>query len=185
MDKDIVDGFKEESKQILGELEQILSKLEDSPTDAKAEFPATLLADFSQRIDRIMGTVQTLLMEAPNHFGLKRIAQISELCKKLGYTASISKRKELIPIFSGFWADTVEVVAELVDAVEDDKASERIAKEFSSIVQGRLEWLAKKINASSKAAAAALAGKSEAPQAQDNDAEIDVASLLKDLDLGN
>jgi chemotaxis protein histidine kinase CheA len=142
LDKEILDGFREESTELLEELEDLLSKL-DQPSK---EFPSQTLSDFSQRIDRIMGGAQTMLMMDEGHMGLMRIGGIASLCKKLGYKAAELKDTRLIPIFSGFLADTVEVLDGLVQAIDDEDESERLAKAFASIVESRLHWLSEKIN---------------------------------------
>src|SRR4051812_22031931 len=94
MDKDILDGFKEEANQILKELDKVIESLELPHKD----FPSQLLSEFSQKIDRIMGAAKTLGLEDPHHMGLKRISQISQICKALGYRAAEVKVLSLIPI---------------------------------------------------------------------------------------
>ncbi len=164
MDKEILDGFQVESKLLLKELIKILDQLESW----EGAFPTSQLEGFSQVIDRIMGAAQTLAMEAPNHAGLKRISRIAELCKRLGYAAAQRRATEFIPIFAAFWADTVDVLGDLIDVIDDEVASTRIAKEFSQVVQGRLEWLSQKV----------MAGAPEAGKAAQG---FDLKDLLKDF----
>lgn len=148
IDLDILADFQKEAKQLLEELTEVVEQLEET----QKEFPSTQLETFSQRIDRIMGAAKTLGMLAPDHMGLKRIAAIAEICKKLGYKASEFRATPLIPIFSAFWADTIEVMSDLVDSVGDEKKSEEIAKSFSSVVQNRLVWLSEKLQQHAPAA---------------------------------
>ncbi len=147
MDLEILEAFREESEQILQELTSVIDALE-SPGE---EFPTALLAEFSQKIDRIMGAAKTLAMDAPDHRGLSRIGQIAEVCKSLGYRAAEVKDLALIPVFAGFWADTLEVIGELVESVEDEAKSARIAGDFSSVLHKRLTWLSEKINGAAQA----------------------------------
>ncbi len=142
LDQDILNGFREESTELLEELDDLLSKLDQPSKD----FPAQTLSDFSQRIDRIMGGAQTLVMMDETHLGLARIGGIAALCKKIGYKAAELKDSRLIPIFSGFLADTVEVLNDLVQAVDDEDKSAQLAKAFASIVESRLHWLSEKIS---------------------------------------
>lgn len=142
IDADILADFQTESKAILQELTEVVEKLEDSDGD----FPTTELQTFSQRIDRIMGAAKTMLMMDSQHQGMQRIAGIAEICKQLGYKAAEAKASDLIPIFAAFWADTIDVMTELVDCVEDATECARISHSSAQVLQNRLQWLAQKIN---------------------------------------
>lgn len=146
LDKDIVVDFKKETSEILLELEEIVEGLES----VKKEFPAELLAAFAQRIDRIMGAAKTIGMSQPNHNGLQRIGAIAQLCKELGYRAAESNAQVIVPLFAAFWADTLEVIAELVNSLEDEQKSAELANSFSSVLEKRLTWLSEKLNELSK-----------------------------------
>jgi len=175
LDPEILESFREESAKVLAELTEVVEMLEK----VRGEFPAKLLEDYSQKIDRIMGAAKTIQMTAPDNVGLKRISKMSELCKKLGYKAAERKIPQLIPIFAAFWADVIEVVEELINALEDPVETESIATNYSPVLQKRLEWLASKVSKDNALEhVGAAAGKS---QAITND--IDVMSLLKDLGL--
>lgn len=139
MDKEIIDSFREESGPILDELEEIVEKLED----ASGEYPSQLMLDFSQRIDRIMGTAMTVALDDPEHTGPARIGQLSELCKFMGQQAAATKRSELLPIFAAFWADTIEVIRELIKKLEDKEGCKSVANNYSAVLKKRLEWLSK------------------------------------------
>jgi hypothetical protein len=141
IDSDILADFQAETKGLLAELEDVVEKLEEQVT----VFPAGELEQFAQRIDRIMGAAQTLAQFDASHQGLKRIGGIAQLCKKLGYTASQLKLPALVPIFAGFWADTLEVLGELVDAVGDEAKTKQLTDSFSSVLQNRLTWLSEKV----------------------------------------
>ncbi|MEK6578454.1 MAG: hypothetical protein AABZ55_04445 [Bdellovibrionota bacterium] len=142
MSDSILEIFKVESLKLIGELNGVVKVLENS----HQIFPSELLEEFSQKIDRIMGTAQVINELNPKHLGLKRIGTIAELCKKIGYGAVEKKDVALLPIFAAFWADTLEVIGELLNALENEKATEKISREFSEVVQSRLEWLAKKVS---------------------------------------
>lgn len=141
IDKEIIDGFKEETNTLLEGLNDIIEELED--TDE--EFPVHLLENFSQQIDRIMGTASTINMMAPDHPAMQPISRLTELCKKMGYNAVAAKKKQAVPLFAAFWADVVEVLSKLVNKFEDeDKIRAIVAKEIP-VLQKRLEWLYSKI----------------------------------------
>ena len=166
MDAEILEGFREEANQILKELAPVVEALEE----AASVFPADRLTEFAQKIDRIMGAAKTLGMLNPDHQGLKRIGLITEICKALGYKASEIKRSEVLPLFAAFWADTLDVVSELIDVLEDEVKSAAIADRFSLVLQKRLKWLSEKLAAFESTATAAKGSE-----------QIDVDALLKEL----
>lgn len=135
------------------------------------KFPADLLRDFSQKIDRIMGAAKTMSLEAPDHPGFQRMGKLAELCKILGYKAAERQVPALIPIFAAFWADTIEVTKNLLDAVEDLAKTDEISKAFPRVLQKRLEWLASKVDP------ATAMGKTHESQAGE------IKDLLKSLGL--
>ena len=156
---------------LVNELSEIVEQLED--VQAGDEFPSALLSDFSQKVDRIMGAAKTIGMMDPDHAGLKRIGAIAEVCKRLGYRASEAKKAQLIPLFAGFWADTLEVMQDLLEILDDDAASKAKAQGFGAVLQKRLEWLGSKLDAPQAAGGAPAAGASSVQS------EID--ALLKEL----
>lgn len=126
---------------MLSELEGVVETLEQRTP----EFPTKALEEFALKIDRIMGASRTIGMMDPDHAGLKRIGAIAELCKRLGYKAAEIKNPAFIPLFAGFWADTLEVLDELLDCLEDEAATKKVSQAFSSVVEKRLQWLSQKL----------------------------------------
>ena len=167
LDTEILNGFREESNQLTKELMDVVEKLED--VEKEDPFPGALLEEFSQKVDRIMGAAKTISMFDPDHQGLKRIAAIAELSKRLGYRAAEQKRSALVPIFAGFWADTTEVLQELIEVLDDEVESARLAKAFSSVVEKRLQWLSDQMTAQPVAGAPAT------------DEAFDAADFLKNF----
>ena len=137
IDKEILTYFVDESNQVLTELAQIVEQLEETAD----QFPAMLLSDFSQKIDRIMGASKTMSIDAPEHMGFQRISKIAELCKLMGRKATEKKSTKLLPLYAAFWSDTIEVTQSLIASIEDVKKTEEIAKSFPAVLQRRLEWL--------------------------------------------
>lgn len=170
LDSDILEGFVEESNGLLEELEAVVEKLED----AEGDFPAALLEEFSQKIDRIMGASKTLLQMAPEHKGLSRIGTISELCKRLGYKAAEKKEIVFIPIFAAFWADTIEALQDMIDVIDNEKECNQVAEAFAPTLVKRLEWLAKRVETRESTGTK----NNEGAEKLDN---LGVDDLLKDL----
>jgi chemotaxis protein histidine kinase CheA len=149
LDKELLEGFQEESRGLLAELEAVVEALEE----VSGRFPSAELEQFAQRIDRIMGAAQTLNQLEAGHLGLVRIGALAQLCKRLGYKASESKREALVPIFAAFWADTLEVLSELVDNLQDEARSKVVANAFATTLEKRLTWLGEKLQKMAPAAA--------------------------------
>lgn len=143
IDKEILADFQAESKGLMKELAEIVEKIEDSEG-----FPAEELRSFSQRIDRIMGAAQTMSTLDASNQALIRIGAIAQVCKQLGYKAAEIQAVPLIPIFAAFWADTIDVMNELIDHVENAAKVQEITNSFGTTLQNRLTWLAGKVNAS-------------------------------------
>ncbi|MCM2322842.1 MAG: hypothetical protein NDJ90_06235 [Oligoflexia bacterium] len=141
LEKDILDSFRAESNELLTDLGRIVQRLEQE----HATFPAELLAEFAQKIDRIMGAAKTVSITAPDHAGLIWIGRITELCKLAGYKAAEKRQTALLPIFAGFWADTLEHMDSLLKNLEDPAKCAEISKGFSGVLQGRLKWLAQQL----------------------------------------
>jgi hypothetical protein len=161
IDQEILAGFQEEAKVLLSELEVVVESLEDGGDD----FPEAELETFAQRIDRIMGAADTMAMLEPGHPGLMRIGAIARLCKSTGYRAAAAKKAELVPLFAAFWADTVEVLGELIEAAGDEKRSAALAGASSKTLLNRLTWLSEKVG-------------NQAPATDQNE----LAGLLKSLE---
>jgi len=144
IDPEILKEFRAESKGLLDELDAIIEKLEE--TEPQAAFPEALLLEFAQKIDRIMGAVKTMALLEPNHVGFALIGKLAELCKSIGYKAVDKKNSAMLPIFSGFWADTIETIDSLLRCIEDPVETRRIAQAFPPVLAQRLAWLKSKID---------------------------------------
>jgi hypothetical protein len=149
IDSYILDEFRKESMGIIKELSEIVDKLEVP----QADFPAQLMSDFAQRIDRIMGAAKTLSMEDPAHLGFLRIGQLAELCKVIGYRAANVGTRSMVPLFAAFFADVVEIISKMFTTLEDGEKCAALAKPFSEVLQKRLEWLVTKLNDATKGGA--------------------------------
>lgn len=142
IENEIIDDFKTESSALLVELEEVVNVIEDFDGTA---FPSEKLQEFSQKIDRIMGAAKTLLLYDPTNQGIVFLANVSEMCKTMGYQAAALKKITLLPIFAGFWAETVEVMAEVLENIGDEEKTKKIIQEQSKSIQKRLAWLAEKV----------------------------------------
>jgi hypothetical protein len=141
VDVEIIEGFKQEAKEILSEIEEAIEELENH----EGEFPRTLLEEFGNKTDRIMGTANTFHAQFPDYEIFKQIGQFGALCKATGYKASTLHHKALIPIFAALWADTIEFMRELCENVDNPEKIQEINKKNAPVIQSRLTWLAEQI----------------------------------------
>lgn len=141
LDIEIVESFKEEAKEVLTQLEEVVEKLEEN----EGEFPRVLLEDFANKTDRIMGTANTFYQQYPEHEVFKLLGNFGALCKATGYKASTLNHLGLIPIFAAFWADTLEIMGQMVENIEKPENLTQISKKSAPVLHKRLTWLAEQI----------------------------------------
>lgn len=141
LEREILADFQAESSGLMDELEEVVEALEEH----EEGFPTEQLKEFSQKIDRIMGAAKTLLQLAPGHAGISFVANVSEACKTMGYQAAALQRANLVPIFAGFWADTVETLREVLAALGSEEQTAKVVAARSAVLQRRLAWLAEKV----------------------------------------
>lgn len=165
LDTEIVEIFKEEAKEVLAELEEVVEKLEETA----GVFPRGLLEEFANKTDRIMGTANTFYQQYPDYEVFKLLGNFGALCKATGYKASTFNQIEIIPIFAAFWADTIEIMNEMVKNIDKPEVLALISKKSAPVLQKRLTWLAEQIVKLSKSDSNIQASK------------IDVDGLLKKL----
>ncbi len=146
LDKEILDGFKEETSILLKEATNIIESIEDTVDGV----PKSLIEDFANRMDRIMGAAKTFAEMSDDKKVFNLIGKFAELCKATGYKAATIDKAVLVPIFAAFWADTIEMLEKLCSLVDDEVKAEESIKDFSPILQKRLTWLAEQIIKSSK-----------------------------------
>ena len=142
LDQEILNDFRAESFGLMDELEEVVGGLEDS---GEGKFPEAQLKNFSQKIDRIMGAAKTLLTLAPAHQGITFLANVSEMCKTMGYQAAALQRQALVPIFAGFWAETVEVMREVLEKLDSEEKTKVTIATRSALLEKRLAWLADRV----------------------------------------
>jgi chemotaxis protein histidine kinase CheA len=167
IDKEILTEFQAEAKKLVEELEEILEEMEGCDS-----YPSQPMERFAQRIDRIMGAAQTLNQLDPDNKGLRLVGALAQICKRMGYQAAQAKEARLLPFFSAFWADTLELVDALVSVVGDAKSTSQIQERYAQALLKRLEWLQSKV-----ASSGASGG---APSSALNQSDVDaLAAALK------
>ena len=97
-----------------------------------------------------MGTATTIAMMEPDQLGLVRVGKLAEICKHLGYQAAQKKEARVLPLFAAFWADTIEVLEQLIASLDNSAENAEVAENFSQVLQKRLEWLAGHVGADAR-----------------------------------
>lgn len=166
LDTEIIDDFKSEAKAILEEVKTSIETLEEG----SSVFPKEALEDFANKLDRLMGTAETISQMYEGYQPFQQIGKFSALCKATGYKAATLNNVKLIPIFAAFWADTLDIVEELVDNIEDEGKLKEVTKNYIPVLQKRLIWLAQQIINQTKGTEA-------------GESKINVDGLLKKLGL--
>lgn len=164
LDKEIIESFQEEANVLLNELREIIDRLEEQ-TDV---FPKELLEEFANKTDRIMGTASTFEAMCEDKKVFQQVGMFAALCKATGYKASTLNHLVLIPIFAAFWADTLDILQDLVDHVGDPEKLKEVTKSYIPTLQKRLVWLAQQIVTITKGTEA-------------GSSKIDVDGLLKKM----
>ncbi len=126
---------------MISELRGVVEALEDH----QGEFPKALLEEFANKTDRIMGTANTFASMAPEWTVFGHLGKFGELCKATGYKAAVLNNMALVPIFAAFWADTLDIMEEMITHVGDAEKLKGVTEGMGPILQRRLVWLAQQI----------------------------------------
>jgi hypothetical protein len=167
VDKEIINSFQEEANGLLEELRDVIDRLEEK----QENFPKALLEEFGNKTDRIMGTATTFSKMCPGQPVFIQMGKFCELCKVTSYKAATLNNISLIPIFTAFWADTVDILQDLVTHVESPSKVKEVTRGYVPVLQKRLVWLAGQIVALTKG------------QDGSSNAVINVDGLLKKMGL--
>jgi len=141
IDKDIVLDFVNESKTLIEPLTELLELAEEDITHAEQ------LADYGNKVDRVMGGAKSLgLMVPPEHI-IHRIGDYSALCKAVAYKASQStESKNLYTVSVAFLIDATEILLQIICDLEKDP--ENLQFRFSETFLERLRWISNQYSSS-------------------------------------
>jgi hypothetical protein len=172
IDKDIIVDFVNESKVIIEELLKILEEIEGDFSQVAR------LADYGQKVDRIMGGAKSLaLLAAPGH-GLYALGDYADLCKAVGYKASqIKGNSQFFDICVALLFDATEALEEGVENLTEEDGGEGLRKTLSATFLERLRWVSNQFDASVRASVSAGGNAGKLDQG-------DIDSLLRKLGVG-
>jgi hypothetical protein len=140
--KQILEDFKQESTQLLTELSSVVEKLEYW----QGPFPKLELVDFAMKVDKILAASKKIKNYMPGHNGFKAIGEIAAVCKYLGHKANEKPNPALVPVLAAFWADSVDYLQDLVEAIDKPRDSDKVVKKVGDVLVKRLEWAVRKMN---------------------------------------
>ena len=124
--KEIVDGFCDESIELLDELESTLEEMEDEPTKVEN------LEKFGQVIDRIMGAANTV--------GATEVGKFAELGKAIGYKASQTTDPALLEVVVAILFDCQHLTRLMVTKIKTGEDAGLSSLNTDAFVT-RLKWL--------------------------------------------
>lgn len=169
IDKDIIKDFVDESKELIHQLLELLEGIEGDFSQVK------VLAEYGNRVDRIMGGAKSLaLMADPGH-PLFLIGDYAALCKAVGYKGSqIRGNQQFYDICVALLLDATETLDTLMDHIEDNEQD--LKKVIPAAFLERLRWISKQFNENYSESVDVKKDAGEAP--------LDINDLLKKLGLG-
>ena len=127
---ELLQEFCLETNTIISDLESLLEKLEENPSDFQ------LLETFGQKVDRIMGAAKSL--------EYLTIGTITEFCKSISYKAAQSKNTELVIIVVAFLFEAVEALKEMSKTLSTS-GQEQLDSTISKTIFSRLEFISQKL----------------------------------------
>lgn len=139
MDEIVVD-FKEESKELIGQLNQILAECEGN-FDKRIR-----LEEYGQIVDRIMGGSKSLAMVFDDTTHIDKIGSYAELCKLVGYKASqIENNVPFYDIVVGLLMDATEMLEEISNSLATPQEKD-IKDLLSKTFLERLQWVSQQFD---------------------------------------
>jgi hypothetical protein len=134
LDSKSLKDFVAESKTLVRAL---LVKLEE--TESKPEL-ASLLADYGNLVDRIMGAAKSLGVKVDKEHGIHMLADYTSICKVVSNKGSeIRDNDELFNVIHAFLFDATEILDILLQKIESPAIE--IKKAISSNFIERLKWI--------------------------------------------
>ena len=163
--KEIVDGFCEESNELLGQLEDALDILEDDPSNTAQ------LEQFGQIIDRVMGAAKSI--------GADEIATFCELGKVIGYKSSQTDDLPLLNVVVAVLFDAVDLLEKMVEKLQTGSEKQLEGLNTKAFVS-RLNWLSSKFKDIERAS---VTYKKEGVGAENNLSQNSIDDLMASLGL--
>lgn len=135
IDQELLSEFIAESRRLVDECESLLEDIEDDASQAPR------LAEFANKIDRVMGGAKSLAMLGSPQHPLHIVGDITALCKALGERgAKAASQEQLYMLTVAFCLDAVEITRKLLVALQDPSAE--APPELKAAILDRVNWMA-------------------------------------------
>ena len=128
-------SFKNESNDLILELEGLLDELEDNFHEREK------LNEFSQLIDRIMGSAQSLSSFGFEQDEIVKLGSFAELCKQVGYRGANLENEDFYDVTIAFLFDAIDSMKKLLTSVGSQKQIKSISELLVSTFISRLKWI--------------------------------------------
>lgn len=139
LDKEMLNDFLTESKELIESMMELLEGLEGNYS------AIARLADYGNQVDRIMGGAQNLALMVGPDDPMHLVSDYTALCKAVGYKASqIKNNPQFYDICVAFLIDATETLDSILDRLDQPVAV--IKSEISSTFLERLRWISKKFS---------------------------------------
>lgn len=169
MDEIVVD-FKQESKDLINELHDILDDIEGEFSQKQR------LEEFGQIVDRIMGSAKSLEMVFDDPTQIEKIGKYAELCKLVGYKASqIEENEQFFDIVVALLMDATDMLEEMTETLGTEK-EKSIQETLSTTFLDRLQWVSQHFDQNTRASVGVETGEKKPGQE-------DIDALLKAMGL--
>lgn len=177
IDKEILEDFTTESKDLVDQLIELLEE-----TDGEPSLSANL-DKYGQIVDRIMGgsksLAQTFAADLPSVHLINQLGDYAAVCKSVGYKASqIKGNDQLFNICVAFLLDATEMLDKLIAMVKEDKNA-KMSELLNQTFLDRLNWINAQFKGDVRSTVASSAVGSSAKSTQ-----IEIDELLKKLGVG-
>ena len=131
----ILTDFQDESETLVKEILTLLEECEGNFSQVKR------LEKFGQIVDRIMGGAKSLISESGSKAAiLQRIADVSGLCKAVGYKSSQIKEESFYLAAVAILFDATETLRDLIACLKTNAEP----KPFAGTLVERLRWISSK-----------------------------------------
>lgn len=134
IDNEIISQFIQESKDLIDPLLGMLEDLEGTEPNPSQ------IADYGNKVDRVMGGAKNLALMVPETHPIHTIGNYTALCKAVAYKASkIDNNDQLYRVSLAFLIDATEILVSIVEELEKDPNDFKLS--FSETFIERLRWI--------------------------------------------
>lgn len=136
---EIVKDFVDESKGLIHELVELLEEIEGDYSQVNR------LADYGNKIDRIMGGAKSIALLLPDDHAVHMIADYTGLCKAVGYKASqVQNNKQLYDIIVALLLDATETLDGMMSRL--NVSATELKKSISNTFLERVRWVSDQLS---------------------------------------